>query len=90
MAHVIVMHTVEDFETWKPAFDGDAALRARAGCKGERVYRDADDPNAITVVMEFGSHDQAHAFSNDPALAETMKKAGVRGRPEVRYLDAVE
>jgi quinol monooxygenase YgiN len=90
MAHVIVKHTVEDYGSWKPVFDADATRRSNAGCTSERVYRDADNPNAITVLMEFGSHDQAHAFANDPKLAETMKKGGVISRPDVSYLNAVE
>lgn len=90
MAHVIVKHTVEDYGKWKPVFDGDQGRRARAGCKEARLYRDAQDPNTLTVVMEFGSQDQAHAFANDPVLAETMGKGGVIGRPDVSFLDFVE
>jgi len=90
MAHMIVKHSVQDFGTWKPVFDGDAGRRSDAGCRSTDVYRDATDPNAVTVVLEFGSQDQAHAFANDPALAETMKKAGVKGRPDISFLNAVE
>lgn len=89
MAHVIVKHTVEDFGKWKPVFDGDEGRRSSAGCRGAQIFRDAGNPNALTVVMEFGSHDQAHAFASDPALAETMGRAGVIGRPEVSFLDLV-
>lgn len=90
MAHMIVKHTVQDFGKWKPLFDGDQSRRSQAGCKAEQIYRDAENPNALTVVMEFGSRDQAQAFANDPALAEVMGKAGVIGRPEVSFLELVE
>lgn len=90
MAHVIVKHTVEDFGKWKPIFDEDQSRRSRAGSKGAHVYRDAENPNALTIVMSFDSHDQAHAFANDPVLAETMGKAGVIGRPEVSFLDLID
>ncbi len=89
MAHVLVRHTVEDFGKWKSVFDGDAARRSAAGCTSTDVYRDADNLNAITVVLGFGSQDQAQAFANDPVLAETMKNAGVVGRPDMRFLNAV-
>ncbi|MEJ2287651.1 MAG: hypothetical protein P8Y02_03220 [Deinococcales bacterium] len=90
MAHVIVKHTVKDYGAWKPVFDADATRRRNAGCKSEQVYRDADNPDAITVLLEFGSHDQAHAFANDPGLAEAMRKGGVISQPDVSYLNAGE
>jgi len=40
--------------------------------------------------MQFGSQDQAHAFAADPALAETMKQAGVVARPEISFLNAAD
>lgn len=89
MAHVLVRHTVEDFGKWKAVFDGDAVRRRAAGCTSSDVYRDVDNPNAITVVLGFGSQDQAQVFANDPVLAETMKSAGVVGRPDMRFVNAV-
>jgi hypothetical protein len=49
---------VGDFERWKPQFDQDRP-RARETAKGYRVFRNADDPNEVFILIEFESDDEA-------------------------------
>jgi uncharacterized protein (DUF1330 family) len=83
----MVHHHVQDYNVWKPVFDGHAAVRKTFGSRGGRVFRSASDPNEIVIVMEFDSMDHAHAFAQDPSLPEAMQRGGVMGPPEVFFLE---
>jgi hypothetical protein len=84
MTYLNVRHTVVDYGKWRPFFDADETRRRAAGATGvNQVYRDANNTNIITLVMEWDNEMNAQKFANDPALVEVMQKAGVFGRPEV-------
>lgn len=84
MVTVLVRHTVKDYAAWKPLYDQDEARRRAGGSTGVgQVYRDVDNPNIVTAVLEWESAEQAQQFTHDPALAEVMQRAGVIGQPAV-------
>jgi hypothetical protein len=84
MTYINVRHTVTDYGKWRPFFDADDTRRRVAGSTGiNQVYRDAKDPNTVTLVMEWDTEMNAQKFINDPALGIVMQKAGVIGKPEV-------
>jgi hypothetical protein len=84
MIYLNVRHTVVDYEKWRPYFDADEGRRLAAGATGEKqVYRDANDPNLITVVMGWDNIENAQKFASDPKLAEVMKQSGVIGQPSL-------
>jgi quinol monooxygenase YgiN len=65
-------------------FDADETRRQAAGATGvNQVYRDANNPNIVTLVMEWDNAAHAQKFVTDPMLGEVMQKAGVIGMPEV-------
>jgi len=81
MTYVNVRHTVAEYEKWRPFFDADETRRRAGGASGiNQIYWDVDDPNTITLVMEWDNEANAKKFLNDPALAEVMQKAGVVGK----------
>ena len=87
MVYLNVRATVADYEKWRPFFDEDEARRRAAGATGvNQVYRDVDDPNTVTVVLEWDNAENAHKFMDDPALREEMQKSGVIGMPAVRTI----
>jgi len=82
MVYVNVRHTVADYSKWRSFFDADESRRRAAGATGiTQVYRDADNPNTITTMVEWDKAENAQKFAADPALAATMQKAGVVGMP---------
>lgn len=84
MVYVNVRHTVADYEKWRPLFDEDDARRRAAGALGvPQVYRDMDNPNTITLIIEWDTAENANKFVHDPALGAVMQKAGVIGMPAV-------
>jgi quinol monooxygenase YgiN len=89
MATVAVQHTVEDFDSWRDAFDDHGTTRKEHGCTGETVLRDQENTNRVLVLTQWPSMKEAHAFASDPSLAEAMKKAGVVGPPRIEFYEAV-
>ena len=84
MVYLNVRHTVTDYATWRPIFDEDDARRRAAGATGvTQVYRDMDQPNIVTLILEWDTAENANKFAHDPALGAVMQKAGVIGMPSV-------
>lgn len=87
MVYLNSRHTVADYEKWRTLFDEDEARRRAAGATGvNQIYRDLDDPNTITIVLEWDNAENARRFIADPALREVQQKAGVIGMPAVRAI----
>jgi hypothetical protein len=80
---VTVTHTVRDYETWRTAFDGHAAVRRQHGLTNESVYRGADDAHTIATVMDCPSREAALGFIADPSLKAVMEASGVVSEPRV-------
>ena len=88
MIYLSVRHTVADYAKWRPIFDADEPNRRAAGATGfQHVFRDQADPNDITMLFEWDNAEKAQKFLHDPALAETMKAAGVMSAPDARFLN---
>lgn len=82
-------HKVEDFERWKPVFDGAAALKRGFGWRQSSIYAIDGDRNNILVMEEFDTLEHAKAFASSPELKAAMGRAGVLGVPEIRFVSAV-
>jgi hypothetical protein len=87
MATVAVRHSIEDFATWKIAFDDHGTIRKEHGCTGETVLRDASAPNDVLVLTTWPSLTEAHAFASDPSLKEAMARAKVIGAPRIEFYE---
>ena len=73
---------VGDYAKWKAVFDESEPIRRAAGSTGvNHIYRDVDDPNTLTLMMEWDTAEKARAFMNDPALRERQQRAGALGAP---------
>jgi len=87
MIHAMVRQNVKDFDAWKKIFDEDGPNRKMASSKGGHVFRALDDSNNVFVLLEFDDLDKAKKFMNSDGLKETMKNAGVLGKPDVYLMD---
>jgi heme-degrading monooxygenase HmoA len=90
MPYILVQQPVEDYDKWKAVFDEHGPTRQASGSKGGFVLRNADDPNQITILLEWDNLDNARAFAGSDDLRETMQRAGVTGPPNVYFLDQVD
>jgi len=89
-AAVVVTHEVENYETWKRAFDQHAAERKSAGIVSTHINRDAAQPNLLSVYMAGNDATKLTSFLTSQDLASTMLKAGVKGPPRIAKITPVE
>jgi quinol monooxygenase YgiN len=87
MATVLIQHKVNDFAEWKKVFDSAAGMRTASGELSAQVFRDASDPNSLTVINTWDSLENAQKFVHSPDLKAAMEKAGVAGAPTVFFLN---
>ena len=90
MPYVLVRHKVEDYAKWKPVFDEHGPARKASGCKGGQLFRSADDPNELVVLLEWNEMANARQFFQSDILRQAMQRAGVTDQPDVYFLDEVE
>jgi quinol monooxygenase YgiN len=89
MASMLVQHQVKDFSEWKNVYDSLADLRASSGELSDTIYRDANNPNELTILFEWDSLENAQKYSQSQELKEAMQKAGVEGPPNISFLNEV-
>lgn len=89
MPHVLIIHEVADYPTWKAIFDGAAGIRREAGERSYQVLKYESDPNKIVHFSVWTSLDAAKAFFESPRLVQIRKDAGVKA-PEFIYLEQLE
>lgn len=87
---LVVQHTVRDYDAWKPVFDEHESVRAKYGSQGHTIYRDADDPNSVTIFNRFESRERAEEFARDPSLAEAMQRGGVLTEPRIMWVEEAD
>ena len=90
MPYLLIHHKVEDYATWKPAFDEHGTARRDAGSEGGYLFRSADDPNDLFIVLEMDDLDKAREFVQSDDLRQAMQNAGVAGPPDIHYLELAE
>ena len=89
MASMLVQHQVKDFSEWKNVYDSVADLRSSSGELADQIFRDASDPNKLTVIFQWDSLANAQKYAQSPELKAAMEKAGVEGPPHIHFLNEV-
>ena len=90
MPYVLIRHKVQDYAKWKPGFDEDGANRRGAGFKGGYVFRNADNPNELLVLLEVDDLSKARQFVQSDALRQAMQQAGVTDQPDIYFLEVAD
>src|ERR671938_1594791 len=90
MPYMLVRHTVEDYERWKPGFEEHGATRKESGSKGVRLFRNADDLNETVILLEWDDLENARQFAQSDDLRETMQRLGVAVQPDILFLEEEE
>ena len=89
MIYVLVGFTVEDLAKWKPVFEEAAGLRKNYGSTGVRAFSKADNPNEVVILGEYADQEKAMQMFQSQEFREATQRAGVKGPPEVTFLDEV-
>lgn len=58
-AFIMTRIHVGDYDAWRPMFDQDRP-RARERATRQRVFRAAEDPDHVFIMLEFETVDDAH------------------------------
>jgi hypothetical protein len=80
-----IHHKVKDYVTWRKGYDEHEKSRLSAGVTNGRVFRAADDPNDVMVVLDASDIEKARAWLVAEDLKTAMHKAGVIGSPSIRF-----
>jgi quinol monooxygenase YgiN len=89
MQYVLIIHEVEDYESWKNVFDEAADMRREAGERSYQVLKYEHDPNKVVHFSSWTSIDDAKRFFESPKLVRIRAEAGVKS-PEFIYLEELE
>lgn len=77
LLYVITRFRIQDYATWKVAFDDTVDVRIRHGAVGHQVFRSQDDENTLIVILEFTSRGGAIGLTKDDAsLLSGVRAAG--------------
>ena len=89
MPYVFIRQKIGDYSKWKAGFDNDVDVRQAGGSTGAQVFRDADDPHVVSILLEMKDMESLQNMMQRMQTAEMqelMKKAGVIGAPEAVYI----
>jgi antibiotic biosynthesis monooxygenase (ABM) superfamily enzyme len=81
---------VEDYAKWKPVFDQISdARKASGGAKRGILLRDADNPNEITILIEWDNLENARKFIQSEVVKKSLKVSGTI-KSDFYFLNEVE
>ena len=87
-----IEHPINNFDTWKKAFDSDPIGRERSGVRSYQVLRPINDPNYVMIDLEFDNVKVAENFL--ASLREVWQSASAAaalvGSPQTRIVEVVE
>ncbi len=87
MAYLFIKHQVKDYPAWKKVFDGFVEKRKSGGEKTYQILHPEGEPENLLAIFEWDTLANAKKFANSDELKSTMGKAGVKGHPEVYFLE---
>ena len=87
MAHLLIRHTVENYDEWRAAFDAHAPFRQASGSLGGHLFTAATNPNEIFMLLEWDDLQKARQFVESDELQKAMQNAGVMDEPDIYYLE---
>jgi heme-degrading monooxygenase HmoA len=88
MAYVLIEHRVRDFEIFRQVYRDDAERRERLGSQGGAVYRVADDPDNVIVMLRWDTVEHARDFAGSLELEQAMEWSTSNvATPRVTVLD---
>jgi quinol monooxygenase YgiN len=89
MQYVLIIHEVEEYDSWKKIFDAASDIRREAGERTYQVLKYESDRNKVVHFSSWTSIDDAKRFFESPKLVKIRAEAGVKS-PEFIYLDQLE
>jgi len=88
MPYLMSRGKVGDYSKWKSVFDERGPIRKAAGSNGGRVFRNADNPNELVILLEWDDLKKAREYAQSEDLKKAQERAGFK--PEVYFLEDAE
>ena len=88
MVYVLIRQKLARYADFEEVFRQDSKRRARLGSKGGTVFRDAEDPHGIFILLEWEDMEKARAFAGAYETHEAMEWA--TSGPEERWVWVIE
>ena len=85
MVTLFARHSVSDYDAWRKVYDEFHQTRKQAGVTGEQVYQSADDPNDVTLMLDFETIETARDFPENTKLEAAYQQAGSLGAPAIWF-----
>ena len=89
MPALLLRHRVADYAAWKAVFDEHETTRRANGSQGGWLFRDATDPRAFLLLLEWDDLERARLYADSDDLREAMARAGVTDGPDIWLLEEV-
>jgi heme-degrading monooxygenase HmoA len=89
MAYLLVRHQVKNYSSWKDSFIEHRLNRQKSGSRGGFVFRNADKPDEVLILLEWDDQEGSREFAQSSDLKEAMERAGVCDEPDVYFLEEV-
>ena len=92
MAHVLWHFKVEDFDRWKAVYDEDPLDRGANGSQGGYVFRSANDPDEVMLLLEWDDAKlgQLRQLNESPKMEEVRERSGYTEQPTVYILEVAD
>jgi len=88
---VFIRHKVMNFRKWKAVFEAHSAARVALGCQGHHIFRRADNPKELVVMLIWSDLARARQFLVSEDLKAMLAEVTVGDRaPDVFLLEEVE
>ena len=89
MPHVLIQHQVKRYSDFEAVFLNGAERRKRMGSKGGNVFRNAEDPGNLIILLEWDDAARAKEFVDGFELQEAMEWASSGTASRVTLLEHV-
>ena len=83
--NLTVHHKVKDYAAWRTGYNAHETSRTSAGITNGRVFRSAEDPNDVLVLLDVADVAKARTWLGSEDLKAAMQKSGVVGSPSIRF-----
>ena len=83
-----IKNEVKDYNKWKDTFDLSLPIRKMFGERSSYIFRDMDNPNNVSVLVEWKDIEKASEYAESEDLRASMRAAGVIGARKIYLLDS--
>lgn len=90
MPALLIRHRVTDYPAWKRVFDEQASIRWSNGCRGGQLFRTADDPDEMVILLDWDDARRARLYAQSDEWRESIRRAGIADNPDLWILEHMD